>query len=59
MARKRYSDEDILKLLREIELNLAAGSDVATACGLSGLAMRLTTTGARGLAAWASRSCRN
>lgn len=32
MARKRYSDEDILKLLREIELNLAAGSDVATAC---------------------------
>ena len=32
MARKRYSDEDILKLLREIELTLAAGSDVATAC---------------------------
>ncbi len=32
MARKRYSDEDILKLLREIELNLASGNDVATAC---------------------------
>jgi putative transposase len=31
MARKRYSDEDILKLLREIELNLASGNDVATA----------------------------
>ena len=26
MARKRYSDEDILKLLREIELHLAGGS---------------------------------
>ena len=32
MARKRFSDEDILKLLGEIEPNLAAGSDVATAC---------------------------
>ncbi len=31
MARKRYSDEDILKLLREIDLNLANGSDVASA----------------------------
>ena len=25
MARKRYSDEDVLKLLREIELKLNAG----------------------------------
>ena len=32
MARKRYSDEDILKLLREIELKLADGSDVQAAC---------------------------
>jgi len=32
MARKRYSDEDILRLLREIELHLASGSDVSTAC---------------------------
>lgn len=31
MPRKRYSDEDILKLLREIELNLADGGDVNTA----------------------------
>jgi putative transposase len=31
MARKRYSDEDILKLLREIDLKLANGSDVASA----------------------------
>ena len=32
MGRKRNSDEDILRLLREMELGLASGSDVATAC---------------------------
>ena len=32
MARKRHSDEDVLKLLREIELKLASGSDVQSAC---------------------------
>ena len=37
MARKRYSDEDVLRLLREIELSLAPGSDVATACRAAGV----------------------
>ena len=37
MARKRYSDEDILKLPREIELNLASGNDVVTACRSVGI----------------------
>lgn len=37
MARKRHSDEDILKLLREIELHLAGGTDVATACRAAGI----------------------
>ena len=37
MARKRHSDEDILKLLREIELALASGHDVATACRSVGI----------------------
>ena len=32
MARKRYADGDILKLLRETELKLAEGSDLLTAC---------------------------
>ena len=32
MALKRHSDEDILKLLREIEVKLSAGSDVQSAC---------------------------
>jgi len=37
MARKRHSDEDVLKLLREIELKLTAGSDVASACRSVGI----------------------
>ncbi|NRB03295.1 MAG: transposase [Rhodobacteraceae bacterium] len=32
MARKRHSDDDVLKLLREIELKLSSGGDVASAC---------------------------
>ena len=32
MAWKRHSDEDVLKLLREIEVKLANGSDVQSAC---------------------------
>ncbi len=36
MARKGYSDEDVLRLLCEIELNLASGNAVATACRSSG-----------------------
>ncbi len=32
MARKQYSDEDVLRLLREIELSLAEGLDVVSVC---------------------------
>ncbi len=32
MAKKRHSDENVLKLLREIQLKLTAGDDVASAC---------------------------
>ena len=37
MARKRYSDEDILKLFRKIELHQTCGADVATACRAAGV----------------------
>lgn len=37
MARKRHSDEDILKLLREIEVRLASGSDVSASCRAAGI----------------------
>ena len=37
MARKRHSDEDCLKRLREIEVKLASGSDVSAACRAAGI----------------------
>ena len=37
MARKRFSEEDILNLLRQIELSLDSGADVATACRSAGV----------------------
>jgi len=37
MARKRYSDEDCLKIWRQVEVELAAGRDVTTACRSAGI----------------------
>ncbi|MEO0613249.1 MAG: transposase [Pseudomonadota bacterium] len=37
MARKRFSEEDILNLLRQRELSLDPGADVATACRSAGV----------------------
>ena len=37
MARKRHSGEDILKLLREIEVHLSSGIDVQSACRAVGV----------------------
>ena len=37
MAGKRCSDEDCLKLLREIELKLASCSDISSACRAAGI----------------------
>ena len=37
MARKRFSDEDVLNLLRQIEVELSSGSDVASACRKHGI----------------------
>ncbi len=37
MARKRYQDEDILRLLREIEVHLSSGKDVPSACRSAGV----------------------
>ena len=37
MARKRYSDEDALKLLREIDVHLHDGLDVVSACRKAGI----------------------
>jgi len=40
MARKRHSDEDILRLLREIEVNLHHGMGVVSACRKAGVLVR-------------------
>lgn len=37
MARKRYNEEDILRLLREIEVHLHGGMDVVSACRTVGI----------------------
>ena len=37
MARKRFSDEDVLNLLRQIEVELSSGIDVASACRKVGI----------------------
>ena len=37
MARERYSDEDVLKLLREIDVYLHDGLDVVSACRKAGV----------------------
>lgn len=37
MARKRHSDEECLRILRQVEVDLAAGSDVTTACRSAGI----------------------
>jgi len=56
MARKRYSDEDCLKLLREIDVQLASGRFFRRRAGPWGSAMRYTLHGARSSAAWDNRS---
>ena len=37
MARKRYNEEDILRLLREIDVHLHGGMDVVSACRTAGI----------------------
>ena len=37
MARKRFNDEQVLDLVRQRELSLASGSDVAGACRSAGI----------------------
>lgn len=37
MTRKRFSDEDALNVLRQIELELASGNSVESACRTAGI----------------------
>ena len=37
MARKRYNEQDILRVLREIEVHLHGDMGIANACGTAGI----------------------
>lgn len=37
MARKQYSDEDCMRIVRQVERDLAYGDDVAKACRGAGI----------------------
>ena len=50
MAWKRYSDEDALKVLREIDVNLHDGLDVVSSCRKAGISDKTCYIGARSLA---------
>lgn len=49
MARKRYLDEDVLKIFREIEVHLHHGLDVVSSCRKSEISDKTITTGAKSL----------
>ena len=37
MARKRYSEDNILRLIREVEVHCSSGMDVVSACRAAGV----------------------
>ena len=37
MARKRYGEDDILRLIREVEVHCGSGMDVVSACRAAGV----------------------
>ena len=41
MVRKRYSDEDTLKILREVDVHLHDGLDVVSACRKAGISDKI------------------
>jgi putative transposase len=59
MARKRHTDGDALKLLREIEVHLATGSYVTEACRKAGISDTTYQDWRKNYGAWVARSSRN
>ena len=47
MAKKRFSPEQVVAKLRQIEVLTAAGKALPLACKEAGITMSLTTAGAR------------
>ena len=54
MTRKRFSEDDLLGILRQIDLDLASGGTVETAVVLLVSVTRPIISGGSCMAAWAS-----
>lgn len=57
MARKRYTDEDALSLLREIDVHLHDGLDVVSACRKAGISDKTYYYWRK--AAWGGPNCQS
>ncbi len=59
MARKRYSDEDILQLRQQIELDLNTSGDVGSVCRKAGISDAMYYTWRKLYGGVAKSSCRS
>ena len=50
MARKRYGEDDILRLIREVEVHCSSGMDVVSACRAAGVSDKPIMVGAGSMA---------
>ena len=53
MARKRFSDEDVIRLLRQIEVETASGVGILEACRSAGVSDARYYKWRKNMAAWA------
>ena len=58
MTRKRYSDEDALKVLHEIDIHLHDGLNVLSACRKAKISDKTIIIGGRNLVVWVGRNFR-
>ena len=50
MAQKRYGEDDVLRLIREVEVHCNSGMDVVSACRAAGVSDKPTTAGGANMA---------
>ena len=50
MARKRYGEDDILRLIREVDVHCKSGMEVVSACRSAGVSEKPTTAGGANMA---------
>ena len=57
MARKRYTPEEIIQVLREVEIHTSQGKRVAEAVKQQGIAEQTYTAGGVSMAGWTRARC--